>query len=148
MPPDSALRPLSPLPSRALHVAGLGCRRGCSRAELEQLLQRVLQQHDLALSAIDCLASSAHKAAETGLLELAEYLRLPLVWLSAEQLAPYDGALSGASSLSKQLTGSAGVAEASALAQAERATGQKARLLGAKLRSANATCALAVARLP
>jgi len=107
----------------------------------------VLQQHDLALSAIDCLASSAHKAAETGLLELAGHLRLPLVWLSAEQLAPYDGALSGASSLSKQLTGSAGVAEASALAQAER-TGQKARLLGAKLRSASATCALAVARLP
>ena len=148
MSPDSPLRSYSRQPSRALHVAGLGCRRGCSRVELEALLRHVLQQHDMAFEAIDCLASSAHKTAETGLLELAEHLQLPLVWLSAEQLAPYDGALSGASSLSKHLTGSAGVAEASALAQAERATGQKARLLGAKLRSANATCALAVARLP
>lgn len=102
----------------------------------------------MSLEAIDCLASSTHKAGETGLLALAEHLQLPLVWLSAEQLAPYDGALSNPSLLSKQLTGSAGVAEASALAGAEQATGQKARLLGAKLRSANATCALAVAGLP
>lgn len=147
MSPDSPLHTLIRQPSRALHVAGLGCRRGCSRVELEHLLHQVLQQHEIALEALDCLASSAHKAGETGLLELAEHLQLPLVWLSAEQLAPYDGALSSHSLLSKQLTGSAGVAEASALAQAERASGQNAQLLGAKLRSANATCALAVARL-
>lgn len=132
----------------ALHVAGLGCRKGCSRVELEQLLRRTLQEHRLPLEALSYLASSEHKASETGLGELAEHLQLPVVWLSADQLAPYDGLLSGGSLLSKQLTGSAGVAEASALAQAERVTGQKAQLLGTKLRSANATCALAVAPFP
>jgi cobalt-precorrin 5A hydrolase len=132
----------------ALHVAGLGCRKGCSPVELEQLLRRALRVHELPIEALSYLATSEHKTSETGMRELAEHLQLPLVWLSAEQLAPYDDSLSDTSLLSKEFTGSAGVAEASALAQAEIASGKKAQLLCRKLRSANATCALAVALVP
>ena len=119
---DSSVPEPRPLPDGALLVAGLGCRKGCSRVEI--------------------------KANEPGLHALAAHLRLPLALLSATQLAPYDAAVSEHSLRSKALTGSAGLAEASALAQAEIMGNQKTRLLCRKLRSANATCALAITRLP
>ncbi len=124
-----------------LYVAGLGCRRGCSRIELEALLHHALREHGLAIAALSCLASSERKTDEPGLRELAAHLQLPLALLSAAELAPYDAPLS------KSRTGSAGLAEASALAQAESLSDGKARLLCRKLRSANATCAIAVTRL-
>lgn len=137
----------SPALDGALLVAGLGCRKGCSRVELEALLHRAMREHGLPIAALGCLASSEIKANEPGMHALAAHLGLPLALLSAAQLAPYDAAVSEQSALSKALTGSAGVAEASALAQAEIMGNQKARLLCRKLRSANATCALAVTRL-
>lgn len=100
----------------------------------------------MAIAALSCLASSERKTDEPGLHELAAHLQLPLALLSAAQLAPYDASLSEASPLSKMLTGSAGLAEASALAHAETLSHGKAQLLGSKLRSANATCAIAVTR--
>ena len=144
---DSSLPEPRPVPDGALLVAGLGCRKGCSRVELEALLHRALRDHGLTIAALSGLASSEIKANEPGLHELAAHLALPLALLSAAQLAPYDASLSEASPLSKTLTGSAGLAEASALAQAESLSHDKARLLCSKLRSANATCAIAVARL-
>ncbi len=137
--------PLSTPPTTSLLVAGLGCRKGCSAEELERLLLQALALHGLSVSALDWLASSAHKTNEPGLLQLAERLQLPIRWLPASQLADQDAALSAHSALSRQVSGSAGVAEASALAQAAAASGQPARLLCSKLRSDNATCALACA---
>jgi cobalt-precorrin 5A hydrolase len=145
---DSSLPEPRPVPDGALLVAGLGCRKGCSRVELEALLHRALRDHGLTVAALSCLASSEIKANEPGLHALAAHLRLPLALLSATQLAPYDASVSEHSPRCKALTGSAGLAEASALAQAEIMGNQKARLLCRKLRSANATCALAITRLP
>lgn len=144
---DSSAPDASAASGAQLYVAGLGCRRGCSRIELEALLHHALREHGLAIAALSCLASSERKTDEPGLHELAAHLQLPLALLSAAELAPYDAALSEASPLSKLLTGSAGLAEASALAQAESLSDGKARLLCRKLRSANATCAIAVTRL-
>ncbi|MCQ4297384.1 cobalamin biosynthesis protein [Pseudomonas stutzeri] len=137
-----------PVSGESLLVAGLGCRKGCSRVELEALLHRALRDHGLTTVALSSLASSEIKANEPGLQALAAHLRLPLALLSATQLAPYDAAVSEHSPRSKALTGSAGLAEASALAQADLMGSQKARLLCRKLRSANASCALAITRLP
>jgi cobalt-precorrin 5A hydrolase len=114
---------------------------------LLDLLQQALRPHGLQPADLSGLASSSHKRDEPGLRQLAEHLNLPLVWLSASQLNDYHQRLGQTSALSLQITGSAGVAEASALAQAEALSGQRAELLGAKLRSANATCALARAQL-
>lgn len=128
-----------------IYVAGLGCRRGCSREQLLHLLEQALALQGLQPGDLIGLASSEHKRDEPGLRQLAEQLHLPLVWLSASQLDAYQSRLSQPSALSLQMTGSAGVAEACALAQAESLSGARAELLCAKIRSASATCALAFA---
>lgn len=128
-----------------LYVAGLGCRRGCSLGLLRDLLLDSLQSHNLQPGDLLALASSQHKQDEAALRQLASEWQLPLYWLSAAQLAAYDSRLTQHSLLSRQLTGSAGVAEASALAQAERLSGQRARLLGPRRHNPSATCAIAAA---
>ena len=126
-------------------VAGFGCRRGCTAAELRALLDRTLQQLVLPLAALAGLASSTHKRDEVGLLQLAADLGLPLVFYPAEQLAAWETQLSEQSPLARELTGAASVAEASALAAAAQRTGRPAALLCHKQRSAAATLALAQA---
>jgi len=127
-----------------LYIAGLGCRKGCSAEELLALLQAALVQSKLVFAELAGLATSEHKQAEAGLLRLSEQTGLTLALLSAAELDRYDARLEQRSTLSLSITGSAGVAESSALAQAERLSGQPARLLCPKIRSANATCAIAV----
>ena len=78
------------------------------------------------------------------MLRLGEHLQRPLAFLSAEQLARYHACLSTVSLPSLRISGSAGVAEASALAQAEILAGGPARLLASKHKSARATVALAI----
>ncbi|WJN58087.1 hypothetical protein OH686_05040 [Pseudomonas sp. SO81] len=112
-------------------------------AELRELLQQSLVQFALPLDALHGLASSAHKRDEAGLLQLAADLGLPLDFYSAEQLAPYESQLSEGSELVRELTGSASVAEASALAGASARSGRAAVLICPKQRSAAATLAIA-----
>ncbi|MBC9250892.1 hypothetical protein A9179_11445 [Pseudomonas alcaligenes] len=130
------------MPPAPAHIAGLGCRRGCSASELRQLLDSSLAAHGLHLADLAGLASIELKRDEPGLLELAQSLQLPLAWFSAEQLAPWQQQLSEACTHTLQVTGSAGVAEACALAQAASG-GLRAVLVVSKQRSANATLALA-----
>jgi len=113
--------------------------------QLLDLLQHALDQHQLKISDLSALASSGHKQDEPGLLQLAAHLRLPLLFASAEQLSPYTERLTQRSPLSLRITGSAGVAQASALALAEQLSAGRAELLGERLNNANATCAIAVA---
>ncbi|MCY1404798.1 Cobalt-precorrin-5A hydrolase [compost metagenome] len=124
-------------------VAGLGCRRGCTAAELRQLLEQSLQQLALPLTVLDGLASSARKGEEAGLLQLAADLGLPLAFCSTEQLAAQEALLSQPSERVRELTGAASVAEASALARAAELGGRPARLICPKQRSAGATLAIA-----
>jgi cobalt-precorrin 5A hydrolase len=128
-----------------LYVAGLGCRRGCPLAQLRELLLQTLNAHNLQPTELRALASSSHKHGEPALLQLAAELQLPLHWLSAEQLKPYELRLSQHSALSQQMTGSSGVAEASALALSERLSHSQAELLGPRRHNRNATCAIAAA---
>jgi cobalt-precorrin 5A hydrolase len=126
-----------------LLIAGLGCRRGCTAAELRELLEQTLVQLALPLDALHGLASSARKRDEAGLLQLAADLGLPLDFYSAEQLAPYEPQLSEGSERVRELTGAASVAEASALAGAAKRSGRSAILICRKQRSAAATLAIA-----
>jgi cobalt-precorrin 5A hydrolase len=127
-------------------VAGLGCRRGCAVDELHGLLLQCLAesgQHERTLVA---LASSEAKAEEPGLIALAERLMLPLHCLPVDGLAAQEERLSQPSERVREASGSPGVAEAAALAQAEILFGGHAVLLIDKRRSASATCALACIR--
>lgn len=129
-------------------VAGLGCRRGCGADELLALLRACLREAGLDEAALSALASSEVKALEGGLRDLSRQLRLPLELLDAQRLAPYEQRLTSTSERARQVTGSAGVAEAAALALAEELAEGPVRLVVPKRRSANATCALAMAPAP
>ncbi len=141
-PSMSAAQPRPPRPSR-LHVAGLGCRRGCAADELQRLLTDSLGELGLTPADLHALATLDGKLAEPGLGELAARLGLPLHGLAAEELRCLEARLSAPSEAARRATGSAGVAEAAALALAERLAGAPAELLIAKRRSAAATFALA-----
>jgi cobalt-precorrin 5A hydrolase len=131
--------------TKRLYVAGIGCRRDCSLQQLLELLQSALHYQNLQISDLSALASSSHKQHEPALHQLAAELKLPLLFACAEQLSAYDERLSHHSKLSLQVTGSAGVAQASALALAEQLSESHAELLGERLNNASATCAIAVA---
>ncbi|BAN46391.1 cobalamin biosynthesis protein [Metapseudomonas resinovorans] len=124
-------------------VAGLGCRAGCPPDELQRLLLQCLAEAGASLDELVALASSEAKAAEPGLMALAAWLGLTLYGLPVDSLAAQAGRLSQPSARVLALTGSAGIAEAAALAQAEALFGGPVRLHIDKRRSASATCALA-----
>lgn len=130
-----------------VYIAGLGCRRGCAAGELLRLLEDGLREQGLNVGDLQALASLDGKLAEPGLAALAEQLGLPLLGVPVEQLRDYEARLTHHSEAARRATGCAGVAEASALAMAETLGGMSAKLLIAKQRSANATFALARARL-
>lgn len=127
-------------------VAGMGCRLGCSVDELHSLLLQCLAESGQQVGSLTALASSEAKAAEPGLMALAERLTLPLHCLPVDILAAHEGRLSQPSERVREASGSPSVAEAAALAQAEILFGGHAILLIDKRRSASATCALACIR--
>ncbi|MDH4872067.1 cobalamin biosynthesis protein [Pseudomonas sp. BN515] len=124
-------------------VAGLGCRRGCAADELQGLLLQCLAEAGASLDELVALASSEVKAAEPGLVALAERLGLSLYFLPVDTLAAQEACLSQPSERVRDVVGSPGVAEAAALVQAEALFGGHATLLIDKRCSASATCALA-----
>ncbi|ASL28802.1 cobalamin biosynthesis protein [Azotobacter chroococcum] len=130
-----------------MHIAGLGCRRGCPLESLLALLHAALDEAGLRPGDLAGLASSVHKRDEPGLLRLADHLRLPLAFLSAERLSAYHDRLTRKSPLALSITGSSGVAEASAMAQAEILGAGPARLLLPKRTNTVASLALATAPL-
>lgn len=69
-----------------LVVAGIGCRRGKTRDELYTALMYALRKAGVHPAALAALASIDCKRDETGLLELAQSLSLPLHFFSAADL--------------------------------------------------------------
>lgn len=102
-----------------------------------------LAEAGASLAELVALASSEAKVAEPGLIALAARLGLSLHGLPVETLAAFEARLSQPSERVREAVGSAGVAEAAALAQAEALSGRPATLLIDKRHSASATCALA-----
>lgn len=127
----------------APYIAGIGCRAGCSEAELRQLLEQTLSEHGLRLADISGLASLTHKCQEQGLVALATSLAVPLTGFAPEQLAKVLDRVSAHSAVALRSTGVASVAEACALAQVEALGGLRANLRISKHSSARATVAVA-----
>jgi cobalt-precorrin 5A hydrolase len=107
------------------------------------LIEVSLLEQRLSLSDITALASIESKSNESGLLEVAELLRLPLGFFSADELIIFDKQLSHRSQIVFDVTGCYGVAESTALAMASRLTGKNSRLLIQRRASSRATFALA-----
>lgn len=134
------MTPDSPLPTL---VVGLGCQRGCSVEALLALFNAALAAEGIHARQIQALASIDRKRDEPGLLALADYLKLPVRFFSAEQLAPYETQLSHKSAVAFVQTGCYGIAESAALALAEHLAQRPARLLISRKKGLQATFALA-----
>ena len=119
----SADRAAEPFP-KTLHLiprryaAGMGCRRGKSREELESFLLGQLDRCGVRIEELRCIASIDLKADEPGLLALCEQYRLPLQTYGAEQLAAVPGEFT-ASAFVKEHTGVDSVCERAAVLAAD-----------------------------
>jgi cobalt-precorrin 5A hydrolase len=133
--------------TQPLLVAGLGCNRGCPLEPLLELLDQTLARHGLQRHELRALASITLKQDEPGLQQLAATLGLPIHFYPSAVLRDYDDRLSRKSEIVFRETGCHGVAEAAALAHAERLVSHDypAELLVPKQKNADAT--LAVARI-
>ncbi len=109
-------------------TAGIGCRRGCSAAESVARIQ--------AAGRPDRLAAPEFKRHEAGIQDAAAQLGLPLIFVPDAAMEAAQPHCLTRSAAAERATGYASIAEAAALAAG-------GALLGPRIASANATCALA-----
>jgi cobalt-precorrin 5A hydrolase len=134
--------------TQPLLVAGMGCERHCPLDALTQLLDDTLAGHGLSRQDLHAIASIDLKQHEAGLRALAEQLGVPIAFYPAAVLQNYRGRLSRQSDVVFRETGCYGVAEAAALAHAERLSSRQAELIIPKHKNPHATFAVARALSP
>ena len=125
-------------------VVGAGCIRDCAPKELTELVMRELESADINQAAIAGVFSIDLKADEPALHALAAALDVPFRVYDARQLAAQAPNLANPSETVEREVGTPGVAEAAALA----AAGEGGTLIHPKVKSTNATMALALALHP
>ncbi len=121
-------------------VAGIGCRRDTSAEEIERVVRLALGMFRLAPERLDAMATESDKALEAGLVEAARLLSVKLVACTVSDLDRVAGKVLTPSLLVLATKGVPSIAEASALVVA----GQNARLLGTRVATERATCAIAI----
>jgi cobalt-precorrin 5A hydrolase len=121
-------------------VAGVGFRRDTSAAEIERTVRLALGLFRLAPERLDAIATESGKSAEPGLVEAARLLSAKLVGCTLSDLDRVAGQVLTQSLIVMATKGVPSIAEASALA----AAGRDARLLGARVATEKATCAIAI----
>ncbi|NDY71263.1 cobalamin biosynthesis protein CbiG [Desulfobacter hydrogenophilus] len=67
-------------------VAGMGCRKGVPRQELEDHLRHVFQTHGFSVNSLSKIVSVDLKAEEPGLLALARTLNVPIEFYTRDEL--------------------------------------------------------------
>ena len=121
-------------------VAGVGCRSGVSADEIEKVVRMALGLFQLPAERLDALATESEKATEPAFAEVARRLSAKLMACTLEDLDRVAGQVLTPSKLVLESKGVPSIAEASALVIA----GRNARLLGTRVATAQATCAIAV----
>ena len=122
--------------------AGIGASRGAPVEEVAELFEEALREAGLAPQSVAAIGTISLKADEAAINALACKMGAPLRLFDAEELAAVD--VPSPSSVVLAETGSPSVAEAAALLLA----GEGGKLVLPKRKSANVTCALAVAPAP
>ena len=120
-------------------VAGIGCRKGVSAAQIQAAVEASCAAETLGGRRPGLLAAPAAKQNEPGIHGAATALSLRLIWISQTALEAAGPRARTHSARSLAAMNVPSVAEASALA----AAGPKARLLVARLAVGPVTCALA-----
>ncbi len=121
-------------------VAGVGFRRGVSADEIEKVVRLALGVFQLPAERLDALATESEKAAEPAFTEAAERLSAKMTACSADDLDRVAGQVLTPSKLVLEAKGVPSIAEASALVVA----GRNGRLLGTRVATSLATCAIAI----
>ncbi|MCB8879807.1 cobalamin biosynthesis protein [Acidisoma cellulosilytica] len=117
-------------------VAGIGCRTGISAQAIIQVLEDAA---DLGFDKPDLLAVPEFRNGEAGILEAAQTLGLPILWIAKSDLKGEQGRCLTRSRRAEAEVGLASVAEAAALA----AAGPSGRLVLPRISAGGVTCALA-----
>ncbi len=121
-------------------VAGVGSRRETEADELERVVRMALDLFRVQPERLELLATESEKATESAFLEVAQRLSVKLVGCTMEDLDKVAGRVLTPSKLVLETKGVPSIAEASALV----AAGRNARLLGTRVATAGATCAIAI----
>jgi cobalt-precorrin 5A hydrolase len=124
----------------AMIVAGIGCRKGASAAEISAAIADALARAGLGTQALDLVAAPESKGGEQGVAAAAAALGVPLMLVAKADLEAAGARTQTRSERVLALIGVPSVAEAAALA----AGGPAARLILPRITVGVATCALAV----
>jgi len=124
-------------------AAGVGCRRGAPAHDVEAAIRTALARAQLAAGALDVIATSEAKQAETGIRATAAAMAVALVGVQQADLARAGERVQTRSERVLAVAGVGSVAEAAALA----AAGPSATLIVPRLVVGSATCALAASPL-
>jgi cobalt-precorrin 5A hydrolase len=116
-------------------IAGVGCHKGTSAAEILDFLQETFRQAGLSLLSLKALATIAAKKDEPGLKEAARRLNVELLWFTTEELEQVP--VPHPSVQAVRHVGAKSVSEAAALKAGQ------GELLAPKRKSANVTVAVA-----
>jgi len=120
-------------------VAGIGCRKGTSTAEIEAVIAAALKQVGFAQDKLGAIATPADKGEEAGIAAVAQLYGLPLLFVPQPDLEAAAARCESRSDRVRALKGVPSVAEAAALA----AGGPDAKLLLPRIAVGPVTCALA-----
>lgn len=123
----------------AVIVAGIGCRKGASAAQIDAAIDTALERSGRPPARIDLMATSVAKSEEAGIAAAAAARRLRLVYVAQPDLETASARGATWSARVMALAGVPSVAEAAALA----ACGPKARLILPRITVGPVTCALA-----
>lgn len=146
---EATMRPVPGTPSTlvfhpAVFTLGIGCARGCGVDEIRALVEQALASANIAAGAVSSVVSIDLKADEAGIAALAREFGLPFRVFDAPTLEAEAPRLANPSDIVFAEVGCHGVAEGAALA----AAGPEAELVVPKIKSANATVAIARAPAP
>jgi cobalt-precorrin 5A hydrolase len=120
-------------------VAGIGCRRHITADDLETVVHMALGVFRLPAERLALVATERGKAADPAFAEVARRLSVQLVPCTIEELDRVGGQVLTTSKRALETKGVPSIAEASALVVA----GRNGRLLGPRVATATATCAIA-----
>jgi cobalt-precorrin 5A hydrolase len=121
-------------------VAGVGCRRGTPPEEIAEAIERALTAFGLTGGQPDLIATEAGKAEEPGVADAARRMGVGLVACAVDEMRAVSHRALTVSARVAAIKGVPSVAETAALV----AAGRDSRLLGPRVATANATCAIAV----
>lgn len=121
-------------------IAGIGARKGVSRSMVQKAIESMIYQLDLSIERIDAISTAEIKQHESGIIETALKLDLPLEIVSMDKIENFNDPQCLKSDFVKDKFGVYGISEPSALITA----GKGSKLIFRKTAFNGVTVALAV----